>query len=272
MTLHKPDNPFSNFKLGFFKSNGNIAQGLLEGLLWYYELGEPSGTRIDSGPNVLNLSEIGTVGQAAGIIGNAADFDGGTEKLIHSFDSLYDFSDTDFSITGWMYLEVDVSAHAVYMGNGGTSNANRVINLIYLSGGEEMRFVLSNDSNTINLLAGQISGSIPIAEWFFFCVRYNKTTKEMSLLLNDETPTTLIAAGNPQNLGDQSFVVGNSVSDQNPLEGRIDEVGGWDRLLTSEECTFLYNIGNANRPDLQQFVVNADGDRIVNADAEFIVT
>lgn len=230
--------------VGIGDGGGSLGNSLLDCLIWYYELEEDSGSRSDAGPNGLNLAEVGSVSKEFGVIGDAADFDGGTEKLINSFDPIYDLSDTDFSITGWMYLEANVSAHAVYIGNGGTSNVNRVINLIYLSGGNEMRFVLSNDSSTTNLLAGQISGSIPIAEWFFFCMRYNKTTKEMSLLLNDETPVTLTAAGNPHNLGDQSFVVGNSVSDQNPLEGRVDEVGGWDRLITDAECAFLFKGGS----------------------------
>lgn len=250
MTLNSFINP--SFLGNPIDVGGDI--NLLNGLTFWYKLEELSGTRLDSSVNGLDLSQIGSVGQNDGIIDKCAQFNGGTAKLIRSFDPLYDLSDTDFSITGWMNLDIAVSGHAIYIGKGGTGSADRVINLIYLSGGNEMRFVLSNDTSTSNLLAGQISGSIPIAEWFFFCVSYNKTTKLMSLSLNNQDPVTLVSAGNPQNFGTQSLVLGNSVSDQNPLEGRVDELGMWNRVLTANECTFLFNGGSANRPPFGQFV------------------
>jgi len=257
------------------RGGGSPGDTLLVDLVSFYTMEEASNaTRIDSGPAGLNLTNTATVNQGTGVIDKAADFRGTSAKLTHTFDSNYDLSDTDFAITGWMNMDADVSSHALYIGKGGTGEADRVVNLIYLSGGTEMRFVISPIGGGVSLLADDIGGSIPIGSFFFFCISYNKTTKVMSLILNGQAPVTLVATGNPINFGNQSFVVGNSVSDQNPLVGRVDEVGFWRREITIAECAFLYNSGAGNRPNITVSlnVTNGDGTLVTNADLTQVTT
>lgn len=275
MGLQSANNSLGNFSLGLYKGSSGIspANSLLIDLVSFYRLEEAANSlRMDSGPALYNLTNTADVLQGVGVIDKGADFRGSPAKLTHTFESEYDLSDTDFAFTGWMNLDAAVSAHTIYLGRGGTGNLDRIVSLLYLAGGNEMRFVISNNGVTTNLLAGDIGGGIPIGSYFFFCVSYNKTTKLMSMSLNGQTPTTLVSAGNPQTFGTESFLLGSSVSNQNPLVGRIDLVGFWRREITMEECDFLYNSGAGNIPNLANFVYNDDGVRLTNDDGAFITT
>lgn len=232
-----------------FSDQGDINLG--KGLRWYYGLEAAGGTREDVGPNSLNLLETGTVGQGVGVIGNAASFPGvAGNKLSHAFDSVYDFSATDFTFTGWLKLNSKATIQAPqYIGTGGSGASAQHIEIRYNQSTDTIRCEIS-DGTTINAVEDGIGGTgIPAGQFVFFAVTWNTTTKDLRLRLNDQA---FVAANFPlfsiQSAGTQTFTLGSTQSNANPLDGLDDEIGGWGRVLNNAEITFLYNSGAGNRP------------------------
>jgi len=118
MGLQSAENSLRNFKLGLFVSQAGIAENLKSGLLWYYQLEELTGIRLDSSLNNLTLAETGTVGTDTGVIDLAAKFSGlSTNNLSNGFDSAYVLS--DFTFTGWFNITDKTTDRMIqYIGTG----------------------------------------------------------------------------------------------------------------------------------------------------------
>lgn len=260
MGLHSAANSLENFKLGLYIKGGGTPpvdppeDTLNDGLLWYYKLEEATGARVDSSTNTLSLTQGGTVTNTGGIIDNAAAYAAGTtNKLSNSFASQYDLSSGDFSITGWMYFNVL------------PQTAGSAMTLLYIGTFSELETEMCiriyasdsvNQSITVDIIespnilhsAEIIPAGIAINTWHFIAIRYDSATQEMEIRFDGETPTITGSFPNPLDRGTQSFVIGNMVDDFFQINGRIDEVGGWDRYITDEEINFLYSGGSGGQP------------------------
>jgi hypothetical protein len=269
MGLQAPQNSFATWKMGLYTSDGAIGLNLNKGLQWYYELEEISGVRFDSSLDLLDLTQAGTVAQGTGILGDAASFNGSAvNKLSHVFDSHYDLSSTDFTLTGWVFLADKTTDRAIlYMGNGSSANADRMIEIKYVQAADEIAVFLSNGIGQDGI-ALDIGGSIPTNEWIFWSVRFNNTTQLLEFSLNGLPFTSITSAVIPQNTGDQSFVLGNKVTDSDAMAGRIDEVGGWDRRLTDQEITFLFGPG---RPTFSSTLEDDEGNVLEDDEGNALV-
>lgn len=232
-----------------FSDQGSI--DLCRGLDFYYGLEAASGTREDVGPNSLNLSETGTVGQVPGIISNAASFPGvGGNKLSHVFDSVYDYSAKDFTITGWVKLDTKITdQELLYIGTGGGASVDLHLDLRYITGTDSIQARIS-DGTTTNMLADDLGGGgIPTGEFIFLACTWNNVTKDLRLRLNGQASVlSNLPAFNIQNVGTQSFILGGKVNNSDPLDGPLDEISGYNRVLNNAELNFFYNNGNGNRP------------------------
>ncbi|GAG88612.1 unnamed protein product, partial [marine sediment metagenome] len=63
----------------------------------------------------------------------------------------------------------------------------------------------------------------------------------MSIQVDDGAIDTLGTGGALQAPGAAEFQIGSRQGPNSPLDGRVDEVGFWKRLLTADERTALYN-------------------------------
>lgn len=236
---------------------------LTDGLLWYYTLEEATGSRADSGPNLLTLSENGTVGNGPGVISNAADFPGiNDNNLAHVFDSVYDLSSTDFTITLWANLTNLTSRRTfLYIGEGNPSSSDVAVLIEYRDNTDTIQFRIGSGTSNINARQ-DIGGSIPASEFIFVVCRWDTLTQTLEISLNNGSFDVVAAGFGIQNTGTQQFRLGTLVDGGNPHLGLVDEVGGWNRKLTESEINFLYNNGNGGRP-VFDFTVYHDSEMVV---------
>lgn len=206
--------------------------GIWDGLLAYY--------RADGTPNdVINGNDLTLVNGTTygdGIINQGFQFDGVNDYAQYNGDIGIT---GDFSISGW-----------IYKNNKGTSSFIQTSN--YPSPGS-MSFTLQFTSvilYTVKTTGGYLSQTLTIGNgaWKHVTVVWNETTKLLDMYLNGvlvssgiTTFTDCTSAGFVN-----GFLMGKRLNNQF-LNGRMDEIGIWNRQLTPTEVSQLYNSGNGKQ-------------------------
>lgn len=217
---------------------------LLTSLVSYWQLEEAAGaTRADSfGTN--NLTDNNTVGQAVGIIGNAASFSSGSSQFLSvNNNATLQLGGTDFTIQAWVYL-TNKSAIKTFLAKWNLDISSVEYICYYDNGTDNLTFGTSpNGSSGDVLLAASNFGSVPLNTWLHFFATYDSVGGQMAVSINNGTANTaaqgaVYTGTSTLNLGRQQTSGGLQYWD-----GRIDEVAIWKRVLTSAEHSQLWNGG-----------------------------
>ena len=217
---------------------------LLNDLVAFWKLNETSGARLDSvGAN--HLTDNNTVTSITGKVGNAAQFTAANLEYLSLADNA-DIStgDIDYTFAGWVFFnttgtynliakDVDTPASSRdytfdWNGEGGGTNTFRW----YINGGAVL--VSSTLTATINT-------------WYFFTIWHDATAEQLAIEINNNgTVNTASTSGfTLQESGAQFRLGARAYSGfEGYLNGYMDAVGFWKRVLTSDERSELYNGGN----------------------------
>lgn len=218
---------------------------LNNGLVAYWKMDEVSGTRVDSGPNGLDLTDNNTVGSATGIITNSASFVAANdESLTRANNALLNPGNTDFTFCLWVYPDFTGFARVIFAKTGGAGNEQYYLR--HQGGGNALEWGVSGNGTAFTTRTG---GALSVANtWYFVCVWHDATANTINIQVNNG-----VAASTAFTLGvfagTAEFSIGRDTDVSNNWSGRIDEVGYWDRVLTADERAFLYASGT---PDEDQ--------------------
>lgn len=216
---------------------------LLTSLISYWKLDEVSGTRVDShGTN--DLTDNNTVGSTTGKINLAGSFiAANTEFLSRASNSDFQTGNIDYTFTLW----VNIASKPNYMGfiTKDDINASREYLVDYDVVSDRFAFANGTGLNILNTILANNLGSPSAATWYFIVAWQDVTGNSVNIQVNDGTVDTATRSGTP-GTGASAFQLGAFASAGLPLpvDGLIDEVGFWKRILTAQERTDLYNAGN----------------------------
>jgi hypothetical protein len=216
---------------------GILFSNLMVELVSFWELEEASGIRYDSqGSN--NLTDNNTVTQAAGKVGNAAHFEDDNSESLSSSSSDFDTAASSFTLSGWFNFD-NISEDQYLSSRYLAADTGNSWFVRYNNGNDKIEF-LWMFLTYARLPAGQVSAGT----WYFVTIWYDADAEEIGIQLNDFTPVTVDVTGQaPDNLA-TNFVLGNlSPPGTAGLDGKIDQIGFWRRVLTSAEIDTLYNGG-----------------------------
>lgn len=205
-----------------------VASSLATGLSAYWKMDEASGTRVDSlGAN--NATVTGTVSSNTGKRDNAIEVATGANYL--SAGTNITPSGSDRSVACWVY-PTDVAAQRSFLSSGiAYNNANPLWMLVLRQGGGSGPFSVYHAGSYVN-------GSTVASTSTWYHVAYTFASSVALLYVNGALEGSVFAA-------DSGFAgaifMGNSFS---LFAGRMDEVGIWNRALTSTEVAQLYNGGS----------------------------
>ncbi len=181
--------------------------------------------------------ETGLVGSAPGKLGNAAAFSraNGVSLFIKNNADL-SVGDVDFTITAWVYLD-NTKDEQVFL----AKLFPFEYTLEYAGGHiQRVKFLLHDGLREHTLYAESFGAPSPRA-WFFLVAWHDATTNTLNIQINngpvDETPHSSGA-----NSGTGALYLGGSRNGWY-LDGRIDGVGFWKRVLSPAERSRLYNGG-----------------------------
>ncbi len=213
-----------------------VVSPLLTSLVAFYKLDEASGTRSDS-VSTNHLTDNNTVTQAAGKVGNAAQFTAANSESLSITDNaaLSLGADSDFTIACWIYLD----SKATHMHIIAKRNAAAAIEymLFYDTGADRFYFYITGTN-----IAATTIGSPATATWYFVVMWHDKTANTVNIQVNNGTADSAAWAGGTSD-GDAAFRIGAYDGGQY-FNGRVDAVGFWSRVLTADERATLYNGGS----------------------------
>lgn len=220
-----------------FPDFGGIGDVLRADAVAYWKLDEASGTRADSTGRGHDLSDVqGDVSVGAGKVGNSAVFGGVNQQRLRCVaDSDLIMSGADFYIALWAKLNTP-TYYALAMR--------------FDQFDEEYAVEFSGDLSRISLSLGNNGyveantfGDVTTGVWYFI-EAYNRTDGIYGIAVNGgvfDTGVELSALpelSTPFTVGNLERIGGFSV------QGAIDEIGVWRRLLTADERAYLYNGGD----------------------------
>jgi len=207
-------------------------------LVSWWSLDEESGTRVDShGSN--DLTDVNTVGFGTGKAVNAADLIlANNEYLQKLVPSSMSQGHSDFTIALWMNLDA-VSGNQGITHNGtvgsiGGDWTDWELAMI----GNDLYFYGMGDGTTNSVVWDNLS----TGTWYFVVAWLDATANLLKIQLDNGSVQSAASGTLLHKDFDHGFWLGLRSAIQ-PMGGLLDEVAFWDRMLTSDEITELYNSG-----------------------------
>lgn len=211
---------------------GSASSSLLTGLQDYWKMDESSGNAADSTSSARTLTNVNATPFVAGKLNNAADLENGSTQ---------NFTRASFPVHGgaftwsfWLNREsvVDTVAFIAKW----ASFPNGVEYLVYTTGGGnniQLHIADGAASSTATAVAAPGAGTwVHVVAWM-------DTDKVPHIQLNNGTNNAGSAlAGTPASSVTTLFI-GNGASVVVNADGLMDEIGFWNRALTSTERTCL---------------------------------
>ena len=143
---------------------------------------------------------------------------------------------------GWVYFD-DLSANHSVLAAIDSSAAN-IFKLAHTTAATGSLRLFTPDANATK-------GTFLANEWVFVAVKYDPSTNNWTLDVNDSGTPATAADSVPTVAADDDFLFG-AIGDGDAnyiqaINGRLDSWGVWGRLLTAAELTSLYNTGNGKK-------------------------
>jgi PKD repeat protein len=217
---------------------GGVPLVSLTGLVSYWRLDELSGDALDiHGTN--HLTDFNTVSSAVGKVNSARNFvRANGEYFSRASGASLSMGDTDFTWSVWVKLN--------------TTNCGIISKWIF--SGPENEFYLNNDgANNFNFsvkgpsaetIRDSGGGTATLGVWHHLIIWHDAGLDQIGLVLNGGTARLSAHAGGVNSYPNAVFNVGDVPVLAFKMDGLIDELGFWRRVLTPAERTQLYNSGN----------------------------
>ena len=202
----------------------------------YWELEEASGTRVDSaGSN--DLTDVNTVTSTTGKQGTAASFDkSNTEYLTRSNQII---GTGNFSVAGW-FKTVDRTVGQMIFGQGLIGSGTSIISVYIESSNINFRLRNSSGGNIKS-----VAVSIPSDDVFYFvAATFTESSGRMAISIDGGTETTDTFAGGTITDGNRHRIGADAFNATQLLDGAVDELGVWAKLLSASEISDLYASGD----------------------------
>lgn len=219
--------------------------GLKQSLVAHWRLEEAAGaTRADSvGTN--NLTDVGTVAQTTGKIGNGINVYSSDAKYLTAVDSdcpNLSMGDVDFTIAAWVQLYA-TPASSFYAVSKGLNGANNNEYILGFNGATQLyAFIVANNTNSTTVNASDF-GLPPTSTWAFVVAWHDSVLNTINICVNNGTVNSVARTGGSYD-STNAFNIGGINSGSVLWNGLIDEVSVWRRVLTAAEIAALYNGGN----------------------------
>lgn len=191
-----------------------------------WDMEEESGTRYDAvGSN--DLTDNNTVGVTSGISGNAANFELENNEFLSIPDNGNLSSGQDFTITGWVFM----------------SSIDDVNTIIFYKNNEYQFLYRDTTDKWIarinNISLDQLSDYPAVGYWRFF-ILWDQYDGDSCYQIDDSQPICIdITSTDTEN----DFII--SAATSYGLDGKIDSMSRWNRVLSDDEIAWIYNDGQA---------------------------
>lgn len=218
---------------------------LAVGLAAFWELEEASGNRADSHTNGYTLTDINTVGQQTGKVGNCTQHEAASSEYLTITDAAAPLlsmgSGVSLTVAAWTYINDGSTDRFILSKSDGGSGTEYALYYAPIF----FRFRIHDGTASVDV-DNNASGGMAVDTWFLCIARLDIDAGKITLRVNNNTRTETTTARFAQN-GASDFRIGaQHNASLFPMQGRIDQGMVWRRALTDAEESYLYN-GGAGR-------------------------
>ncbi len=222
-------------------TNNVVPSDLLSGLIGYWKFDEADGTTAyDETDNENNgVAQNLSVNSDDAKIGKAYDFTATNSRVYIPFDESIEL---DSSLTISLWVKIDVLGAYQLIQTYNNNYAQQYDYLLSVNSAGRIRFYCQNTDET--LLQSYTNEGILSTDTYYHIVAIAKTGEPLKIYLNNVDVVTTASANWSGVFGVKSIINigGNGVN--TGLNGRLDEVSIYNRVLTADEVEELYNSGN----------------------------
>lgn len=216
----------------------------LTNLVSWWKMEETSGVRYDAHGS-MDLSQNGTIGYRTGIKNNAADFPASNGyELYHADHADLRFGDFDFTIAGWVKFDLFTGSRFVISKHDGT---NFSYTIYFTSYDNSIYWAIDGPAGGNTTTSNIIDIVNALGEWIFCIFSYDATNDEYWIRFQNGTGFPKFTNRYPDSsaAASENFALGcRALSDATSrLNGGIDELAIYKRLLTAAEQEWLFNDG-----------------------------
>lgn len=226
--------------------------GLLTNLVSYWKMEEASDAQVIDSHGSIDSTSNGADHDTRGKIDSCFEFNSGAPYM--NFGNVLDYDHTDaFSFSAWVY----------FYANNNYSNGSQCIvsKITKTSNTEGYLFMKRADTTTyVNKLQVTLRKTatkyivvyggteLSINTWHHVVFTYSGsgTAAGVKMYLDGAEESYTVGSDTLDGsfTNSANFNIGSRNNDDLNIYGRIDEVGHWDRVLSSSDVTTLYNSGN----------------------------
>lgn len=238
-----PPNEYLEYEDGWFVHDNifiglDLSLALAQGLLHLWEFEETSGTREDMVGDIDLNTITGAPGSTAGKISNAVTTSSGNRLdnagTVHGF-----AGKISITVSFWFRATSPGTGEQRLFNFSAGGTANLHVRLLNTTGA--ISITLRDNAGT----AKQVSLSAPVAAtWYHVLFTYIQNDA-LTGYLNGVAGTPAAAANSPVNAGVSSptTTVGANAGGASAFAGAIDQLAIWERALSADEISSLYNSG-----------------------------
>ena len=210
-------------------------------LVSYWDLEEASGTRYDLvGSN--NLTDTNTVAGATGLVGEGASYTYANSEVLETASNL-GITGGVCSVSMWVKLSTEITSGKWGFFSQGDAGTDVQFGIGYdYNGGTQRIYVNRQKQNTSN---NPIYNTVTLgtSDWHHIVLTYDGSTLEG--FYNGTSFGTLSTSGNGASSGVNHFNIGQDQTGfADYCTAYIDEVGVWNKAITADEVSDLYNSGS----------------------------
>ena len=211
---------------------------LTDNLVGFWELEEAAGTTRLDALGTTSLTDHNTVGRGTGIVGNAAVFvSASSQYLTAPSSSTLQTGAIDFSLQVWVKFTSFPNTQMLIAKDDGSgapeyeiivSTAPAIVFRIFNGGFVDVTSSLTPSSGT----------------WYHIIGYHDSVNHVQGIIINNGTPDTVSSTGGPTT-NNFNFSLGvDDTSTGRFVNGTLDQVGLWKRVLSGSDITSLYNSGS----------------------------
>jgi RHS repeat-associated protein len=224
-------------RIGNLTGKDTAANPGTTGLAAWWSLDETSGTRQDSyGTN--DLTDNNTVGYGQGVQGNAASVaPANLERLSIPDNASISTGNIDFTLVAHVYLNNTTGTFTIV---DKSNNTNTTDYRLGHNAGTGFRFRVGSGSAYVD------SGAVTANTWHSVIAWHDAAHDTLNIQVDNGTVNTVpFATGTTDSTNPVS--IGAYPNGTYGLDGRVDEVSLYKRVLTADERAWLYNNGTGRK-------------------------
>ena len=186
-----------------------------------------------SGESGYTLSGATATTDKNGNSNSAIEVDDATDRITGQFSDLLN---DDFTVSIWAQLNSSQPMRKMWLVSFGSASTNKAFHLgcrydASLNGNYRVGSWNANHA-TDDYLGNDYN-------WKHYVVTYDKSEEEYKFYVNNSLAHT--QSNHSLTIDATDFVIGSQLGYNESWYGKIDEFGAWNRILTSQEITDLYN-------------------------------